>query len=191
VADTARSARRAPAAPVRQELPNLPPPPRTAPPPPPGGRQHTPGTLPDGPPPSRAAAPAPPLHPLLRYAVDNGLEHFRWDGLPVSDATVRGVRATLGPEWADRTDHEVGTEIAARLNAVLGRYPQQHEGIASRYELRREATLALRASAPGAPDISESALRSALARLGPAAWTLPAPELGRRIAALLASAERV
>ncbi|WP_218108452.1 hypothetical protein, partial [Actinacidiphila rubida] len=157
-------------------LPNL------QPPPPPGAHEGVP-------PQPRPPASAAPLHPLLRYAVDNGLDHFRWDGRPVPDATVRGLQATLGPEWADRTDHEVGTEIAARLNAVLGRYPQPHEAIASRYELRREATLALRASVPGTPDISEYTLRAALDRLGPAAWILPAPELGRRLAALLAYAE--
>jgi hypothetical protein len=188
VADPTRATLRAPGAPVRRDLPNLPPPPRTAPPPPPqGGGPHTSSGLPSAPPP-QAPAPAPPLHPLLRYAVDNGLDDLRWDGEPVSDAAVRGVRATLGPDWADHTYHEVGTEIAARLNAALGRYPQPHEAIASRYELRREATLALRGSSAGGIDVSDSALRSALSRLGPAAWILPAPELGRRIAALLAPA---
>jgi hypothetical protein len=188
VTDTIHAALHAPTAPARGTLPIAPTAGPTAPPQ--GGGPHTSSGLPSAPPAQAAAPPAPPapLHPLLRYAVDNNLEQLRWNSGPASDATVRGVQATLGPEWADRSHHEVGAEIAARLNAVLGRYPQPHEAIASRYELRREATLALRGSSAGGIDVSDSALRSALSRLGPAAWILPAPELGRRIAALLAAA---
>ncbi|WP_329138172.1 hypothetical protein OG552_29835 [Streptomyces sp. NBC_01476] len=161
------------------------------------------GRRPLGPISEAQSAAVPPLHrrapvttspapsAMLRHTVDSLLADLRWSGGPVDDALVHAVQESLGDGWQGRHPHAVGAEIAARLNAVLGPVPQAHEGIVSRYELRREVLAALSSSGLGTPTVTDEALRGALTRLGPTVWTLPAAELGRRVAAVLSAASRV